>query len=155
MSKEVMTRTASQNTYLHKDFHGAFSVGLIYVQDHFGDDAVREYLRDFARAFYAPLKASVKERGLIALKDHFEKIYDLEGGDTSIKYTNDELTIDVKVCPAVTHMRSHNYTVSPLFFETTKTVDEIICEGTPFAFEMVSYEEQTGRHVERFYRRTI
>jgi hypothetical protein len=104
MSKEVMTRTASQNTYLHKDFHGALSVGLIYVQDHFGDDAVREYLRDFARAFYAPLTASVRELGLIALKEHFEKIYDLEGGDTSIKYTNDELIIDVKACPAVTHI---------------------------------------------------
>lgn len=155
MAKEVMTRTASQNTYLHKDFHGALSVGLIYVQEHFGDDAVREYLRDFAHAFYAPLKASLRERGLIALKEHFGKIYSLEDGDVAFKLADDELIIDVKECPSVTHMRSHNYTVSPLFHETTRTVNEVICEGTPFACEMVSYDEQTGRHVERFYRRTI
>jgi hypothetical protein len=153
MAKEVMTRTASQNTYLHKDFHGALSVGLIYVQEHFGDDAVREYLRDFATAFYSPLTASIRERGLIALKEHFEKIYNLEGGDVSIRYANDELVIDVKACPAVTHMREHNYLVSPLFHETTRTVNEVICDGTPVAFEMLSYDEQTGQRVERFYRR--
>ncbi len=155
MAKEVMTRTASQNTYLHKDFHGDLSVGLIYVQEHFGDDAVREYLRDFASAFYTPLIASIRERGLIALKEHFEQIYNLEGGNASFKYTNDELVIDVKACPAVTHMREHNYPISPLFFETTRTVNETICDGTPFAFEMLSYDEQTGRHIEHFYRRPI
>jgi hypothetical protein len=155
MAKEVMTRTASQNTYLHKDFHGALSVGLIYIQEHFGDNALREYLRDFARAFYAPFTASLKEKGLIALKEHFESIYNLEGGDASIKYVNDELVIDLKACPAVAHMREHNYPVSPLFFETTRTVNETICEGTPFAFELLSYDEQTGRRTERFYRRVI
>ena len=155
MSKEVMTRRASQNTYLHKDFHGALSVGLIYVQEHFGDDAVREYLRDFASAFYAPLKASIRERGLIVLKEHFEKVYSLEGGDVEFKLSDDELVIDLKACPAVTHMREHKYPVSPLFLETTRTVNEVICEGTPFAFEMSLYDKQTGRRVERFYRRPI
>lgn len=155
MAKEVVTRKASQNIYLHKDFHGALSLGLIYVQEHFGDDAVREYLYDFARAFYAPLTSLLKERGLIALKEHFEKIYNLEGGDISIAFGKDELVIDVKACPAVMHMRSHNYPVSKLFAETIRTVNMAICEDTSFAFELISYEEQTGRRIERFYRWTI
>ena len=54
MAREVVRRTAQDNRYLHKDFHGALSVGLEYVEHHFGEEAVRDYLRQFARAFYAP-----------------------------------------------------------------------------------------------------
>ena len=153
MPKEVIHRKASDNQYLHKDFHGALSVGLDYVRQHFGDEAVREYLRQFARSYYAPLTEALRRRGLVALKEHFEKVYADEGGQVSITLSGDELRIDVEACPAVAHMREHGYGVSPLFHETTKTVNEAICEGTPFAAELIDYDPQTGRGVQRFHRR--
>jgi hypothetical protein len=153
MAKEVMSRKASDNEYLHKDFHGALSVGIEYLRTNFGDESVREYLRQFAATFYAPLTEDLKKRGLIALKEHFEKLYKTEGGEIEVACTADELMINVRACPAVTHMRKNNYTVSPLFYETTKTVNETICESTDFAAELVEYDEQTGRNVQRFYRR--
>jgi hypothetical protein len=153
MPKEVIHRKASDNQYLHKDFHGALSVGLDYVRQHFGDEAVREYLRQFARSYYAPLTEDLRRRGLVALKEHFEKVYADEGGPASIRLSDDELRIDVEACPAVTHMRGHGYSVSPLFHETSKTVNEAICEGTPFAAALIDYDPQTGRGVQRFYRR--
>ena len=50
-------------------------------------------------------------------------------------------------------MRKNGYPVARLFHETTKTVNETFCEGTPYAFELVEYDMQTGRSVQRFYRR--
>ena len=75
MAKETMRRHASDNPYLHRDFHGALSVGIEYLHERFGEDAVREYLRAFTRAYYAPLIEAVKSRGLAALGEHFERIY--------------------------------------------------------------------------------
>ena len=153
MAREIVRRTARDNRYLHKDFHGALSVGLEYLEQHFGEGAVRDYLRRFALAFYAPLTADLKRRGLVALKDHFAKVYEEEGGEVRITLSEDELRVEVEACPAVTHMRERGYPIARLFYETSKTVNETICEGTPYAAELLGYDHRTGRSIQRFFRR--
>ena len=61
--------------------------------------------------------------------------------------------LKVAACPAVTHMREHGYQVADLWVETTRTVNQQLCEGTPFACELLEYDDETGRSVQRFYRR--
>lgn len=154
MAKEVIRRTARDNVYLHKDFHGALSAGIEYLDRNFGEEAVRQYLRQFAAAYYAPLIAAVRQRGLAALRDHFAKVYQEEGAEVRLRLTDDELFIEVDACPAVTHMRRHGYAVARLFHETTRTVNEALCQSTPFAAELLNYDEETGRGVQHFYRRS-
>jgi len=153
MAREVVRKTARENRYLHKDFHGALSVGLEYLEDNFGEGSIREYLRQFTLAFYAPLTADLKRRGLVALKERFAKVYEEEGGKVAIALSEDELRIEVEACPAVTHMRERGYPVARLFHETTKTVNETICEGTSYTAELLDYDPQTGRGIQRFRRR--
>ncbi len=153
MSKEVVTRRANDNQYLHKDFHGALSVGLDYIAQRFGKDAVRDYLRQFARAYYAPLTDELGQRGLIALKEHFEQVYRVEGAEPRISLTDDDLFLELETCPAVMHMRKEGYPVSPLFFETVRTVNEAICEGTAFDAELLDYDGATGHSIQHFFRR--
>ena len=153
-AKEVITRKASDNKYLHKDFHGALSAGIEYLHKNHGPQAVRDYLRRFGLTFYAPLRKALKERGLIALKEHFQNIYRIEGAQIDISFSDNEMILKVPTCPAVTHMREHGYQVAELFHETTATVNQAICEGTDFAAELSEYDAQTGRSVQRFYRRT-
>ena len=152
--KEVMRRQAADNAYLHKDFHGALSCGIEYLHEHFGEKAVRDYLREFALAFYAPLRQALREKGLGALKAHFEAVYRQEGGEARFELSEHELVIRVAACPAVQHMRAHGQPVARLFHETTRTVNEALCEGTPYVAELVEYEPQTGRGVQRFRRRS-
>ena len=95
----------------------------------------------------------MQQRGPVALKERYEHIYKIEDGDVVFDLTGDELTMQVAACPAVMHMRKSGQPVSPLFYETTKTVNETICEGTPFGAELVAYDEQTGRSTVRFGRR--
>ena len=152
MPKQIMNRSAADNTYLHKDFHGALSGGIVYLEEHFGEQAVREYLREFTLSFFAPLRADLVERGLPALEEHFRNLYEVEGGDVVFECTEDELVIRVAACPAVTHMRANNYPVARLWHETTRTVNEALCEGTDYAAELVEYEPETGRSVQRFFR---
>lgn len=147
-----MRRKAADNPYLHKDFHGALSGGVEYLHRHFGADSVRKYLRQFASSFYRPLSEDLKKRGLVALKEYFEKVYQLEGGQAQFNLSEDELKITVEACPAVTHMRKNGYPVAELFSETTRTVNETICEGTLFAAELLDYDPETGSGIQRFTR---
>lgn len=153
MPKEVMRRKAADNVYLHKDFHAALSGGIEYLDQHYGEEAVREYLRRFTRSFYAPLKQAINERGLIVLKEHLENTYQTEGAPFTVRCSEDELVLEVAACPAVTHMRERGRTVARLFHETTRTVNEALCEGTPFEAELVEYDPETGRSIQRFFRR--
>ena len=153
MAKEVMHRSAGDNAYLHRDFHGALSVGLEYLDEHYGEDAVREYLRQFALAFYAPLTDSLRRRGLVALVEHFHRVYDLEGGEIRFTLSDDELLVEVQACPAVAHMRKQGYPVARLFHETKAAVGKAICDGTAFDAELLEYDPDTGRSVQRFSRR--
>ena len=93
--------------------------------------------------------------GLVALREHLERIYEIEGGQIDIAFSDDEMLLDVEACPAVTHMRdaAHGYAVAPLFYETSRTVYAAICEGTPFASEWLRYDEVSGRSAVRFFRR--
>jgi hypothetical protein len=153
MAKKTMSRRGSDNVYLHRDFHGALSAGIDYLDQNFGEEAVREYLRRFTRSFYAPLIEDVKRRGLVALNEQFEKVYATEGGEVEITCSDSELVVRVRACPAVKHMREHGYPVARLFLETTRTVGQALCEGTPIIVESLQYDHETGRSVQRFTRR--
>lgn len=153
MAKEIIRRRASDNDYLHSDFHGALSTGIEYLDRTYGEKAVRECLRQFTVKFYAPLVKDIYRRGLVALKEHFETIYGREYGRIRIELTENELLLEVEACPAVTHMRENGYSVARSFVETERTVNAALCEGTPFEAELLEYDPQTGHSVQRFTRR--
>ena len=153
MAKETITRRAADNTYLHKDFHGALSTGIAYLESQEGPEAVREYIRQFARTFYAPLTRSIQAGGLRVLRDRLESIYATEGGRIRITFSEDEMLLEVEECPAVMHMRQNGYAVAPLFHETSRSLYPAILEGTPFASEWLRHDPETGRCAVRFYRR--
>jgi hypothetical protein len=154
MTRQVMTRRASDNQYLHKDFHGALSLAIDYFDRNYGEEAVRAYLRQFTRSYYAGLTDQLSERGLIALAEHFARIYEIEGASASIRLSEsgDELSVDVSECPAVRHMRERGFPISRLFVETMRTVNAALCEGTPFEYELLEYDPDTGRSRERLRR---
>jgi hypothetical protein len=153
MSKQIITQKASDNPYFHKDFHIAFNYGIEYIHKKFGEEAVREYLIQFARALYIPLMKAIGEEGLVAVKDHYERIYKIEGADFDMKYSKDELIIRLSSSPAVMYIKSKGYVVSQLFNETVDTVNKTICENSRYAFEMSEYKEENGAYVLRFYKK--
>lgn len=153
MTKRTMRRKAADNPYLHKDFHCALNCGIQYLLEHYGRQAVIDYLHRFAREFYAPLTRDLSESGLAAMKAHIEEVYATEQADAEVTLSDDELLVRVPRCPAVQRIRERGETVSPAFVETTRTVNEAICEGTPFRAELLEYDAETGASVQRFSRR--
>ncbi len=145
MSKLVMKKTASENIYYHPDFHIATSMMIEYIEKKYGKKAVKNYLKQFAKAYYSPLKEKIRKNGLVALKRYIEKLYRKESGEIEIDYHPDQMQVKVKKCPAVSHIKKKGFKPAESFFETTKTVYETIVEGTGFDFEMKDYDKNTGK----------
>ena len=78
MTKQIISQNSSDSQYYHPDFHIAFNYVIDYLHKNFGDKAVREYLKKFANAYFAPLKKALTDKGLFSVKEHYEKIFQIE-----------------------------------------------------------------------------
>ena len=136
---------------VHKDFHGAFSYGIQFIMQSYGMDGLRAYLEKLADTVYAPLVKALDVEGLSALRDHWERIFTLEGGKFELRDEGDVLVLDVHECPAIAHLKRQGYTIDPNFCEHTRILNEAICKRAGYQ-SSVEYDQQAGRCVQRFWK---
>ena len=152
MEKLYIERKASDNKYLHRDFHISADIGIAYIGEKYGDDAVKEYLTQYTRSFYKLFVKEVKAKGLVILKNNFEKIFKNEEWSSYLhcSFTEMELKIKIDKCPAVTYMKSMGHIPSKWYKETTCTVYAVLAEMCGLRFEINYYNEYDGSTEFRF-----
>ena len=153
MPKKTITQTASDNPYFHPDFHIALNYGIDYLHKKFGAKAVKEYLTQFANNYHGPLKKALKEKGLLAIKEYFKKIYKIEGAVFEMNFSQDDLIIHLFESPAVMYIKTEGHPVSSLYQETVLTVNKEICRNTQYDCEVIEYKNRNGAYKLRFFKR--
>lgn len=135
---------------IHKDFHGCFSLGLKFLLENYGAGEMEEYLRRLARNAYAPLIEAVRKRGLSALKEHWQLVMSVEEADFDLRFTSDDiLVLEVKKCPAISHMIARGYNICSHFCEATRIVNDEICRQAGCVSE-VTHNQEKASCVQRF-----
>jgi len=138
-------------TNVHKDFHGALSYGLQFLEEAYGPEGLREFLTGLADSVYKPLVEDLRAKGLDALERHWRTVFELEGGDVTLEHDGDTLVLTVHRCPAVSHMREHHYAVADHFCEHTGIVNEAVCRAAGYE-SSTEYDQEAGRCVQRFWK---
>ncbi len=136
---------------VHKDFHGAFSYGIQFIIENYGMAGLEAYLNKLADTVYAPLVKALDVEGLSAFRDHWERIFALEGGKMELRDDGDTLVLDVQECPAITHMKAQGYAIDPHFCEHTRILNEAICSRAGYQ-SSVEYDQEAGRCTQRFWK---
>ena len=142
----IMERKASDNKYLHKDFHVTADIGITYVGENYGDAAVKDYLKQYALSFYKPLAEEVKNKGLKPLEENFINVYTKEEWTEYLhtELTENELRVKIDKCPAVIFMKSTGHTPSKWYKETTYTVYRTLADMCGLDFKVGYYNEEDG-----------
>lgn len=155
MEKLHIDRKATDNKYLHKDFHVTADIGIIYVGENYGDDAVKEYLTQYAKSFYKLLVEEVNKKGLKAIEDDFKNVFEKEEWTEYLhtELTNDSLKIKIDKCPAITFMKSTGHTPSRWYKETTYTTYKTLADMCNLDFTVNYYNEEDGSTEFMFKRR--
>lgn len=148
-SPRVLDQKASDNEYLHRDFHGALAYALKYLDEHLGHAATTEFLQQVGRTCFAPLAQQLQQKGLPALEQHFRTIFEKEGGRFTFKYDGETLVLTVHECPAISHLKETNQLFTERFCETTVVVNETICQQAGYR-ATCRYEPGQGRCVQKF-----
>ncbi len=136
---------------VHKDFHGALSYGIQYLVEHYGVEGMARYFDGLADTVYAPLVEALKAQGTSAIQEHFEAIFNLEGGEFTFREENGQLVFEVTKCPAIAHMKEQGYAIAPHFCEHTRIVNEAVCKRAGYC-SSVNYDQEAGQCVQRFWK---
>jgi hypothetical protein len=149
---KTVEHSASDNEYLHKDFHGVLCYAIKYLDDNYGKNATEEYLRQVGRTYFAPLTEKLKKEGLEVLKNHWQVIFSKEGGEFNIKYEGETLVLEVTKCPAIEHLKKHGLFFTERYCMTTKIVNQTICKNAGYACSC-KIEPGKGKCIQKFWRR--
>ena len=152
-----MERRAADNKYLHKDFHQSMNILLIYILDHYGKEKLTEYLREYAQSYHKPLHDQLSVGNLKAMADYLKDIYEKEEWSVNIQFNEEkgEIWLDQSNCPAMAQIKLMGEKPCDHYYETYKTVFETICEGTPFRYQLISFDLETGACKQIFSKRQI
>ena len=143
----VMDRRAADNEYFHPDFHSSMNMGIDYLGNKGGRAEVIEYLNRYTDNVYAKLKDKIKSQGVNAIKEKILDTYEKEKALDAVSVNIDEngaLTVEVKYCPAVRHLKATGRAVSEWFSYSTETVMKRLADFAGVRFAMLSYDKETG-----------
>lgn len=148
---KVIDRQASDNEYMHKDFHGVLCYAIKYLDDNYGQAATQEYLKQVAKTCFAPLTEKLRVEGLKALENHWQNIFSKEGGKFSISYEKDKLVLEVEKCPAIEHLKQCALFFTDRYCLTTKTVNQTICQDAGYN-SSCQYQPGQGQCIQKFWK---
>ena len=142
----VMDKRAGDNEYFHPDFHSSMNMGIHYLGENYGIDAVREYLTRYTKNVYHREIAAIKANGLPAIENKILDTYKKEKTEDAVSTSieNGRLTVNVNYCPAVKHLKKTGREVSRWYVYTTETVMQVLADEAGYKFEMEAYDEENG-----------
>lgn len=152
---KIIERKASDNKYLHRDFHISMNMLMEYICSNFGEDALTEYLVQFSKGFHKQRKEYLMKGDLVSLKKYFSDVYEKEEWPVEIILKDEVLTISQDSCPGISHIKKNGFEPIRQYIETYSTVYKAMCLGTSYAYSIENFDQDTGKCRQCFKRRTF
>lgn len=109
------------------DFYFAINATFRFVLGKFGIAGLREYWTDLGTKYFAPVSARWSAGGLPAVAEYWRAFFAAEpGAEVEAGEMEDAVTLDVKVCPAIKHLRDNGREIVPCFCQHCYFISEPI-----------------------------
>jgi hypothetical protein len=98
------------------DFYFAINATFRFLISKLGHDGWCRYLDDMAESYYRPVWKAWQKDGLGAVASYLKEFFAAEpGAETQVETFDDCVVLDVRVCPAIKHLRDHGREIVPEF----------------------------------------
>ena len=112
------------------DFYFAINATFRFVLERFGPDGLHKYWTDLGTRYFAPVAAQWQIGDLTAVADYWRAFFSAEpNADVEVRQTQDAVTLNVKVCPAIRHLRENGREIVPCFCQHCYFISDAI--GAP------------------------
>jgi hypothetical protein len=100
------------------DFFFGVNEMFRHLHDHYGKEALVSYWQSLGRENYRQRNARWQAGGTEAIAEDWKHYFDHEpGAQVEVTHTHDTVDLDIRVCPAINHLRKHNRDIVPYYCE--------------------------------------
>jgi len=118
------------------DFYFAVNAMFRHIHDRFGKNALIDYWRGLGREYYAVRVKRWRAGGTTAIADDWRGYFALEPqAEVDVTADKRSVDLDVRVCPAVKHLRDQHREIVPYFCEHCDHVCGAMAEDAGYQFE--------------------
>ncbi len=118
------------------DFYFGVNVVFQHIHDHFGKATLIDYWQNLGRDYYHERNMRWQAGGIPTIADDWRDYFDREpNADVDVTTTDDAVTLDIHVCPAIHHLRQHNRDIVPYYCEHCDHVCGAQAQAAGFRFE--------------------
>lgn len=98
------------------DFYFAINATFRFIHHHLGRTAWITYLNHLARSYFRPVNESWQRGGLPAIATYWKQFFAAEpGADVEVSQSSDEVLIEVRRCPAISHLKTSGREIVPFY----------------------------------------
>ena len=120
------------------DFYFGINATFRFILNKLGIDGLRRYWTDMGSSYFAPVSARWKDGGISAVAAYWRAFFDAEpGAEVNVTESAEMVTLDVKVCPAIKHLRDHGREITPCFCQQCYFINEAIAAPAGFAARVI------------------
>lgn len=111
------------------DFYFAINATFRFILEKLGTKALQAYWTELGTRYFAPVSANWKTGGLSAVAAYWRAFFAAEpGADVMITASPESVTLNVKICPAIRHLRQHRRDIVPCFCQHCYFISEAIAK---------------------------
>lgn len=111
----------------HADFYFAIQATFRFIRERFGHERLVAYWRDLGSSYHRPVSERWRAGGLRAVAEHWRAFFKHEpGAEVEVRESGGEASVEVRVCPAIRHLREHGREILPVFCQHCYFVSEAI-----------------------------
>ena len=107
------------------DFYFAINATFRFVLKKSGPDGLRQYWTDLGTRYFAPVGERWRVGGLLAVAEYWRAFFAAEpGAEVEVRQSQEAVTLEVKVCPAIKHLRANGREIVPCFCQHCYFISE-------------------------------
>ncbi|MBI4027924.1 MAG: hypothetical protein HY360_23265 [Verrucomicrobia bacterium] len=107
------------------DFYLAINATFRFMLRKLGMSGLKEYWTNLGTRYYAPVSDLWKKRGLEGVAAYWRSFFKAEpGADVKVSGDNERVVLNVKVCPAIRHLRKNKRKIVSCFCQHCYYVSE-------------------------------
>lgn len=132
------------------DFYFAINATFRFVLERLGIEGLRQYWRDLGGRYFAPVSERWSGGGVPAVAEYWRAFFAAEpGADVTVQTEGESVSLEVRVCPAIKHLRDNGREIVPCFCQHCYFISEAIAAPAQLT---VRVEGGNGSCRQRFFR---
>lgn len=115
------------------DFYFAINATFRFILARFGLAGLHRYWTDLGSGYFAPVSHRWQAKGLAGIEEYFRAFFKAEpDAEVEIRRSESMVVVEVKICPAIRHLRVHNREVVSCFCQHCYFINEAIASPAGF-----------------------